>query len=71
MSTMNIDACGLSCPEPVIQTLKAINAGAVNIEVLVDNTTAMENVKRLAASKGYATTVAPQGELFVLELSKM
>ena len=68
---MKIDACGLSCPEPVIQTLNAINRGAQQVSVVVDNTTAMENVKRLAASKGYATTVAPQGELFVLELSKM
>ncbi|MDO5675501.1 MAG: sulfurtransferase TusA family protein [bacterium] len=67
---MNIDACGLSCPEPVIQTLKAINAGAVNIEVLVDNTTAMENVKRLAGSKGFSVLVEPQGELFMLKLNK-
>lgn len=67
---MKIDACGLSCPEPVIQTLNAINRRAQHLSVVVDNTTAMENVKRLAASKGYATTVAPQGELFVLELSK-
>ncbi len=68
---MKIDACGLSCPEPVIQTLNAINRGAKHLSVVVDNSTAMENVKRLAASKGYAITVAPQGELFVLELSKM
>ncbi len=70
MSTRNIDACGLSCPEPVIQTLKAINAGAVNIEVLVDNTTAMENIKRLAGSKGFSVTVEPQGEFFVLKVNK-
>lgn len=67
---MNIDACGLSCPEPVIQTLKAINSGAVNVEVLVDNTTAMENVKRLAGSKGFSVMVEPQDELFLLKLSK-
>ena len=67
---MKIDACGLSCPEPVIQTLKAINAGAVNMEVLVDNSTAMENVKRLAGSKDYNVTVEPQGELFMLKLNK-
>ena len=67
---MNIDACGLSCPEPVIQTLKAINAGAVNMEVLVDNSTAMENVKRLAGSKGFSVLVEPQGELFMLKLNK-
>ena len=67
---MNIDACGLSCPEPVIQTLKAINAGTVSVTVLVDNTTAMENVKRLAGSKDYNVTVEPQGELFLLKLNK-
>lgn len=68
---MKIDACGLSCPEPVIQTLNAISRGARQISVLVDNSTAMENIKRLATAKGYATTVVAQGELFVLELSKM
>lgn len=67
---MNIDACGLSCPEPVIQTLKAINAGALSVEVLVDNATAMENVKRLASSKGFGIAVEPQGELFLLKLNK-
>lgn len=67
---MNIDACGLSCPEPVIQTLKAINAGALSVEVLVDNATAMENVKRLASSKDFSIAVEPQGELFLLKLNK-
>ncbi len=67
---MNIDACGLSCPEPVLQTLKAINAGALQFSVTVDNATAMENIKRLARSKGFNATIQPQGDLFVLALNK-
>ncbi len=67
---MNIDACGLSCPEPVIQTLRAINAGALRFSVTVDNATAMENIKRLARSKGFSATIQPQGDLFVLALNK-
>ncbi|MGI6638195.1 MAG: sulfurtransferase TusA family protein [Desulfobulbus sp.] len=68
---MHIDTCGLSCPEPVIQTMKAINTGAQSLRVLVDNTTAMENVKRMANSKGFTVTMEPQGELFVLHLNKV
>lgn len=67
---MKIDACGLSCPEPVIQTLNAINRGARQIRVVVDNSTAMENIKRLATSKGFATTVQSEGDHLLLTLHK-
>lgn len=67
---MKIDACGLSCPEPVIQTLNAINRGARQIRVVVDNSTAMENIKRLATSKGFTTTVQPEGDHLLLTLHK-
>lgn len=49
-----VDACGLSCPQPVIMTLnkiKALNQG--EIEVLVDTDTSKENVGRAAESQGW------------------
>lgn len=42
-----IDARGLSCPEPVIMTKKALEEHD-RITVIVDSTTAEENVKRFA-----------------------
>ena len=42
-----VDARGLSCPEPVIITKKALASKDSSYEILVDNITAKENVTRL------------------------
>jgi selenium metabolism protein YedF len=44
-----IDAKGLACPEPVVLTKKALDLHD-EVTVVVDNETARENIKRLAAS---------------------
>jgi len=52
--TENIDARGLSCPQPVlmlINALKKINKG--EIQILVDTDASKENVSRAAESKGW------------------
>ncbi|HHO76342.1 MAG TPA: sulfurtransferase-like selenium metabolism protein YedF [Deltaproteobacteria bacterium] len=46
-----IDARGLSCPQPVILTKKALEDHK-EIVVVVDNETARENVRRMAQSQG-------------------
>jgi len=51
-----VDARGLSCPLPVLKTKEAIEKGGEEIEVLVDNNTALENVTRLAQSRGFKVT---------------
>ena len=49
-----IDARGLSCPQPVLITLKEMDSmGKGELVVLVDNNTAKENVARAGASKGW------------------
>ncbi len=49
-----VDTKGLSCPQPVIETMNAIKKlGSGEIVVLVDTDTAKENVKRSAESKGW------------------
>ena len=59
---------GLSCPLPVLKTKEAIDKGEQEIEVLVDNNTALENVTRLAHSRGFkvATNKCPDGEWQIL-----
>ena len=48
-----IDARGLACPQPVLQTKKALETGiSGSLRVLVDNTTAKENVMRFARNQG-------------------
>lgn len=41
-----VDARGLSCPEPVLMTLKEIKKGKGEIIVLVDTEVSKENVLR-------------------------
>ena len=50
---VNVDARGLSCPQPIMMTKKAIDEGNEEIEVLVDDAVAKENVTRLAESSGF------------------
>lgn len=53
-----IDARGQACPIPVIMVQKAVkNNSPAEIEVLVDNKTAMENVSRFAGNQGYHVEV--------------
>ncbi|NLN38257.1 MAG: sulfurtransferase-like selenium metabolism protein YedF [Smithella sp.] len=54
-----IDARGLSCPQPVVLTKQALEANA-RVTTIVDNETALENVKRLAGKFGCDLTVEPE-----------
>ncbi len=52
----DIDCRGLNCPEPVLQTKRALEEEPdAAINVIVDNETARENVQRFARSKGRKT----------------
>lgn len=53
-----VNAIGDACPIPVVKTIKAINAmtEAGTVETHVDNETAVENLTKLAASKGFTST---------------
>ncbi|MBU1208299.1 MAG: sulfurtransferase TusA family protein [Proteobacteria bacterium] len=49
-----VDARGLSCPQPVLITMKEIKKGELGeIIVLVDTDTSRENVRRAAKSQGW------------------
>jgi tRNA 2-thiouridine synthesizing protein A len=59
--TKTIDARGLSCPQPALLARQALKkAGKGTIEVLVDTTTALENVSRLAKNAGWTVNVEKQ-----------
>lgn len=67
---MKIDARGVGCPEPVLMTKKALAANPEGLEVLVDNTTAKENVKRFAATQGYQVEIKDGDSEFLLKLTR-
>ncbi|HPP14542.1 MAG TPA: sulfurtransferase TusA family protein [Acetomicrobium flavidum] len=52
--TVEVDARGLSCPQPVIETKKAIEkTSSGEIHVLVDTMTSVMNVSRFAKNQGW------------------
>lgn len=63
-----IDARGLACPEPVIQTKKALEEGGFDqLEIIVDNQAARDNVSRFVAfAKASLLSVVEEGKLFRL-----
>jgi len=71
MSTQ-VDARGLSCPQPVLMTIDAIKAEKRGeIEVLVDTETSKENVSRAAENQGWDVTNAPEeGGVFRITIKK-
>ena len=48
---VRIDARGYGCPQPVLMTKKEL-ANSSEFEVLVDNTTALQNIEKFANNNG-------------------
>lgn len=67
---MMIDACGLSCPQPVVLTMNAMKDKTSPLEIWVDTRTACENIQRLAEKKDYDIQIVRLGEKFQLTLTR-
>ena len=65
-----LDARGLLCPEPVIQTKKLFDEGKLtHFSVIVDNEAAKENVCRFARNRGAAVeSVRTEGNSFTITI---
>jgi TusA-related sulfurtransferase len=68
--TVQVDARGFSCPQPVIMTKKAIETGQFPIEVLVETVTSRENVRRMAEKAGCVVAVKEIGDEFRLTITE-
>jgi len=62
-----IDARGLACPQPVILTRTGMKDHS-EIEIIVDNETALENVKRLTESSGWDFEYSSSGDNFRINI---
>ncbi len=66
-----VDARGLPCPRPVINTKKALEGiEEGTITVIVDNPESKENVRRFAQSQGCQIRVEEREEAFYLQITK-
>lgn len=69
MTKKTVDARGLSCPQPVMLTMKAL-AEADEIVIIVDNAAAKENVTRFGKSQGCEVSIEKKEESIYLTLNK-
>ena len=65
-----LDARGLSCPEPVIMLRKAMMRKEPRYEMVVDNPVSRENVTRYAEHQGYQVSVREEQGEYKLVMTK-
>jgi selenium metabolism protein YedF len=69
--TVLLDARGLACPAPVLLTKDAVEKQTPDqLEILVDNEAARENVTRFLGSKNYAVSAVAQGSDYRLKAQR-
>jgi len=61
---IEVDARGLSCPEPLMMTDEALKQGGGTVRVLVSEPHQKTNVEKLAKSRGRKATSNPIGSEF-------
>ena len=68
---ITVDATGLSCPEPVMLAKKAAKDNpSEEIQVMVDNATARDNIVRMSRSVSRSASVAENGGVYTITLSR-
>jgi len=66
-----VDARGLACPEPVLRVKNVMDKiGSGVIKVMVNTTTARENIKRMANSQKWSVDIAEDGDDWLITLTK-
>ncbi len=64
-----IDCRGLACPQPVLETKKALE-GTEELVVLLDSPSSKENVKRFAESQGHQVRITEEKAFTELKITK-
>ena len=73
MEKITVDARGLSCPQPVIETKRVLDkhsSGSGTVEIFVDTVTSRENVMRFARNAGWKADWKDQDGGFVVTATK-
>lgn len=66
-----VDARGLSCPQPVVVTHNKMDQiGKGTIEIMVDTATARDNIERMATNQGWRVEIKEKEGEFLLILTK-
>lgn len=71
MEAKTVDARGLSCPQPIVETKRVVDKmSGGKVEVLVDTVTSRENVLRFGTNAGWRCSFEDKGEYFKVTLEK-
>ncbi len=71
MASKTVDARGLSCPQPIVETKRVLDkTSSGTVEVLVDTVTSRENVLRFAENAGWKGKFEENKEGFKIILTK-
>ncbi len=65
-----IDVRGLSCPQPVLLTKKALADNPEKLQIVADNDVAVENISYFCKKQGYKIDVTEDGEEYQIIVSK-
>lgn len=65
-----INTCGMSCPQPVLMTKKALDTYPEGVDIIVDNNVAKGNVERFLKNSGYKIAVTDLEDTFIIEARK-
>lgn len=65
-----IDTSGMSCPQPVLMTKKALDKKPKGVDIIVDSKTAKVNIERYLNDIGYSISVKEDGDTFIIEARK-
>lgn len=65
-----VDARGMSCPQPVLMAKNAIQNNPEDLEILVDNITAKNNVMRFLQHSGYKVNFQELDEDLLIKARK-
>ncbi len=65
-----VDARGLSCPQPVVLTQKALKEEITPFNVLVNSEVSKENVLRIVNKFKMQSEVKEEGEDFIITVSR-
>lgn len=67
----NVDARGMSCPQPALMTKQAIDQGSKDLEILVDSNCAKNNVTKVLETGGFSKIDCQSNtEGFIIKASK-
>jgi len=70
MTIKTVDGRGLHCPKPVLETKKALeNITGKELITLVDNSIAVENVKKLLTKLNYPFEVSKKNDYFEIKIT--